>query len=309
MSAEARYFRVGLFVLLGIAAAGSCTVVLGGGQLFRRTMHVETYFAESVQGLQVGSPLMVRGVQLGQVAYINFLDNVYHFETQEERDRYGQWIYVRMEVTPTQEAELDMTVEQREENLRTCLEEGFRLRLNTQALTGTSFIQGDFVDPTRNPPLEITWDPVNLYVPSAPSTMKTITTAAERIFQKLEQAKIDEVVNNLDTLLVTLNDRVAALDVEGFQGEGKQLLAEMRASLREADVEGLSTSARQTLEDANAAIVRLQHVTEGSRYDLQIALENLRVTTENLRELSETAKTYPSLMILGEPPPRSKEIQ
>jgi ABC-type transporter Mla subunit MlaD len=61
MSAEARYFRVGLFVFSGAAAITLAALVLGGGQLFQEKVGFETYFESSVQGLEVGSPVKMRG--------------------------------------------------------------------------------------------------------------------------------------------------------------------------------------------------------------------------------------------------------
>jgi phospholipid/cholesterol/gamma-HCH transport system substrate-binding protein/paraquat-inducible protein B len=71
-------------------------------------------------------------------------------------------------------------------------------------------------------------------------------------------------------------------------------------------VAGLSGRAQQTLEDLDASLVRVQHLVEGGRYDLETALENLRLTSENLRDLTDTARPYPSLLILGEPPQQSE---
>ncbi len=56
MSAEARYFRVGLFVLLGIAAIAAAVVVLAGGDLFARPILMETYFDEAVTGPRSAHP-------------------------------------------------------------------------------------------------------------------------------------------------------------------------------------------------------------------------------------------------------------
>ena len=62
MSAEARYFRVGLFVFVGLAAIAGTALVLGGRSFFAEKVTFETYFEESVQGLEVGSPVKLRGV-------------------------------------------------------------------------------------------------------------------------------------------------------------------------------------------------------------------------------------------------------
>ena len=73
MSAEARYLRVGLFVFLGIALVVGGVLILGGSNLFKDEIQLETYFEEPVTGLEVGSPLRLRGVKLGEVTSIDFV--------------------------------------------------------------------------------------------------------------------------------------------------------------------------------------------------------------------------------------------
>jgi hypothetical protein len=60
------------------------------------------------------------------------------------------------------------------------------------------------MDPEKHPPMEIEWEPRHLYVPSAPSAGAQISTAAERILDRLEQVEIDKVVENLDELITGL---------------------------------------------------------------------------------------------------------
>jgi ABC-type transporter Mla subunit MlaD len=127
--------------------------------------------------------------------------------------------------------------------------------------------------------MEIGWKPKRLYVPSAPSTFKALSTAAERIFERLEDVEVEAVVRNLDTLLVNLNEKVSDIDTERATRQLSGLVDELRAT--------------------NA---RVQRSLDGGKYDFEVALENLRVASENLRDLTETAREYPSLMILGQPP-------
>ena len=47
-------------------------LALGAGNVFKRTVTIETYFDESVQGLDVGSAVKYRGVQIGRVTRIGF---------------------------------------------------------------------------------------------------------------------------------------------------------------------------------------------------------------------------------------------
>ena len=67
MSAQANYYKIGLFVVIAIVLTIGFVVVLGAGSLFQKTIIVETYINGSVQGLTVGSPVKFRGVPIGKV--------------------------------------------------------------------------------------------------------------------------------------------------------------------------------------------------------------------------------------------------
>jgi paraquat-inducible protein B len=284
MSTEARYFRVGLFVLVGIAVIVAAVLVLAGGNLFRRPVVAETYFDEAVEGLEVGSPVKLRGVQIGQVSWIGFVDDVY--EDVDQNVLRSRQVMVLMDIVPPEGDEFALlSEERRRRRVQALIDAGMRLRLTTGVLTGTSFLQADFLDPERHPPPEIDWEPEHLYLPSAPSTMVAISTAAERIFRRLENVNVDQVVKNIDALVAALTERVNDLDVAAL---------EQRTS--------------DAVEQLDATLLSAQRLLEGGRYDLQAALENLRVASENLRDVTDTARDYPSLLILGQPPEPSKEV-
>ncbi len=263
MSTEAHYYRVGLFMLAGLILIGSCTVVLGGGQLFSDPVTFETYFDESVQGLEVGSPVKLRGVKFGSVSEIGFVTEYYKIP-DEVRSKYGRLVVVRMELSFEDYPNLQRM--QLRERLNRTIRDGLRLKLATQGITGTSFIEWDFVEPGEGDPLDLVWEPEYLYVPSRPSTLRQLSTAAERIFERFEDMEVEQVITHLDAVLVNLN----------------RLVSEMRGT--------------------NA---RVQHMADGGKYDFEAALENLRVTSENLRDLTDTARQYPSLLLLGQPPSKA----
>ena len=62
MDGRKRYFRLGLFVFVSIVSVAAILFILGGRALFEPTMTFETYFDESVAGLDI----KFRGVPLGQ---------------------------------------------------------------------------------------------------------------------------------------------------------------------------------------------------------------------------------------------------
>jgi ABC-type transporter Mla subunit MlaD len=302
---EARYFRVGLFVLGGIVLAVATILTLGAGRLFAQPVVMETVFDESVQGLDVGAPVKLRGVKLGTVSWIGFVGDRYELPAGDARE--ARRVLVRMELTG---ADGGRSEAERARNLAALVERGLRLRLTPLGITGVSFLEADFVDPERNPPLAISWRPEVLYVPSTPSTITQITSAAERLMTRIDRLDVEGLLTNLDTLLVNVNEAVETADVDGVQRSVSSLLEELestvaglRDAVRAARVPAISEDARGTLREASATLVRLQLLLDRGGEDLSATLENLRVATQNLREVSETARSYPSFLLLGEPPP------
>ena len=57
-------------MLVTLALVAGILFVLGGRSLFQPTFTFETYFNESVAGLEIGAPVSFRGVPLGQVTEI-----------------------------------------------------------------------------------------------------------------------------------------------------------------------------------------------------------------------------------------------
>ena len=152
-------------------------------------------------------------------------------------------------------------------------------------------------------------------MPSAPSTITQLSSAADRLMTRINQLDVEHLLTNLDTLLVNVNRVVERANVEGLQRSASALLddarqtsAELRAAVKQAGVGDLNADARKALGQLNTTLTRLQQVVDGGAEDFASAIENLRVTSENLRDASETARSYPSLVLFGEPPP-AKSVQ
>jgi paraquat-inducible protein B len=304
MSAESRYFRVGAFVLGGIGLGIAALLVIGGGSLFQRPVVLESYFAESVQGLDIGSPVKLRGVAIGTVKEIGFVGD--HYEIADAAAvKYRNLVLVRMEIL---RGEHESRAEQ-EHRLDDLIAQGLRLQIAPSGITGTSFVQANFLDPAKYPPMQIDWKPEELYVPSAPSTISQLSTAAERLMSRLDKLDLEGLLTHFDTLLVTANQAIAEADVAGIHksvsavlDEGRQTMAEARRSVAALDAKGVGSDARQALGQMTSALARLQTLLDSGSDDLTAALENLRVASENLRAVSETARSYPSLLLFGGPP-------
>src|SRR3954471_13170582 len=70
MAAPTNHYKLGLFVLLGFVAAVAAAILLGVATTRKDTVKYHSYFNESVQGLDLGSPVKFRGVTIGFVSAI-----------------------------------------------------------------------------------------------------------------------------------------------------------------------------------------------------------------------------------------------
>ena len=71
MSKPANKTMIGLFVLGAITLIVVAIGVLGSGKLFKETTPYVMVFEGSVKGLNVGSPVVFRGVKIGSVSGIH----------------------------------------------------------------------------------------------------------------------------------------------------------------------------------------------------------------------------------------------
>ncbi|MDR1039783.1 MAG: MlaD family protein [Deltaproteobacteria bacterium] len=159
-----------------------------------------------------------------------------------------------------------------------------------------------------------------LVIPSAPGSIMELGESVNQILRSVRDVDFRELSVEAGSLLKNLNEISARLNREtgGFSDELVGALTEIRkasaevASLAETierEVSGLSAGGGQlaqlesALSDARRTLNRLDSVLRIPQATLPATMDNLRVMSENLRTLSETARDYPSSILLGSPPP------
>lgn len=70
MSKKASPLLIGSFVVGGLALVALALIVVAGGELFQRKERAVMYFKNSIYGLEVGAPVVFRGVRVGNVESI-----------------------------------------------------------------------------------------------------------------------------------------------------------------------------------------------------------------------------------------------
>ena len=271
MEKEHRYFRLGLFVILTVATLLAVLFILGGRSLFQPTLTIETYFNESVSGLDIGSPVKYRGIPLGSVSQISSSSTLYEREVPVgERKAY---IVVRMKVATSQ-----VELEQLRKEIPEYVERGLRAQTQIAGVTGQLYISLDDPGPPIPPQLPFDWTPDYSYIPSAPSLTSEIVGNAQRFLASLNAANIDAIAKNLNALVETLNRKVDEVPVKDLSKEGLGLLTDARATVDRVDRIIAEAPLVDTLDRLDSA---------SNRLDDLLADPGLKETVDKLASASE----------------------
>jgi ABC-type transporter Mla subunit MlaD len=262
MSAKANYFKLGLFILTAIAIAVAMILALGAGKIFQRTVALETYIDDSVQGLDVGSKVRYRGVLLGEVKRLGFTAERY--ELDKPLGRRKPYVLVEAELNLSRLGPLgDVDVEL----MKQYIDQGLRIRVAPQGITGINYLELDFVDPQLNPPLPIDWQPSKPYIPSARAKLVQFTNQIDSVLRSLEEADIRKLADDIDKLVQTATLKLDALPIETVSADATALLAELRATNRKvADLVG-GADTKAAIAELHAATARLRQVLANPALD------------------------------------------
>lgn len=307
MSQKPDFFKIGLFVILALLILAGAIIFFGGAKFFEQKVTVETYFDQSVQGLSVGASLEFQGVQIGNVSYIGFAFNEYKTNRQ--------YVLVRAQIYGSKVAgkgrgRLYETDEARVKGFQEMVNQGLRLQLASQGITGIAFLNAVYLDPKRYPPLEHEWKPEYQYIPSAPGTITQITETIEQLSDSIDNIDFKEISQQIEKLVVSLNKAVEEAKVGELSKELKDLIKGLNSTVTELDKILTSEDAKKTLSnvaaitsDLKSTLNRTDRLLSSREHNLKLTMENIERVTEDARELMDMLKRYPSWVLFGNPPP------
>ncbi len=307
MASSTNHWKLGLFVLLALGLGVGVAIWLGASLLQRGSVEAVTYFDESVQGLDVGSSVKFRGVPIGSVSRIGIAPDRRHVE-------------VRAQVYTDTLAALGLSGVQFGDDApildssRRAAE--LRVELASAGITGVKFLQVDFADPGASPPPELPFEPPPNYMPSRPSTLRTLEAALSDLTTDLpvllEEAgeamrvtshTLDSVRMTLEPLVSPEGPIVGAL--EDFRGAARAVregvadaeLSETTAAVRNAA--GSVALAARSVGSASQSISSLSVDVAGLSEDLRLDLVALGEMLEAIRALADYLERDPGALLRG----------
>jgi paraquat-inducible protein B len=219
MSKKGNKTIIGIFVLGAVALVIAAILILGSGKFFKQTHTYVMVFDGSVKGLNVGSPVVFRGVKIGSVSDIAML-----FDPSDMK--IGIAVYVELgegkarAVGMTAEEWRSVEAKQKDIMEEFIQQHGLKAQLESQSfVTGQLQIALDFYP--DKPAKLVGVDPHYPEIPTIPMTLQEVgkklqDLPLEEIFAKLLSTLegIDKLVNSPE-----LNESISNLNqaLEGVQ--------------------------------------------------------------------------------------------
>jgi phospholipid/cholesterol/gamma-HCH transport system substrate-binding protein len=309
MRTKAGYFKIGLFVLTltGVLIAG--ILWLGANTLFQETVLLETYMDESVQGLAVGSPVMQRGVQIGTVKQITFVPREYEMPLDSaEAAPYEKFVMVIMAI---EKAHFSGAVSEHDvrDILKQWIDNGLRLKLSPQGITGIYYLEADFVDPKRFPAMSVPWTPKYHFVPSTTSLFRNISQSADSLFQSLSKVDFEKLAASLQQSFDSITTGIQDAQLVRVREEMIRLITQLQQASNHAttllDPDAPNTGSAnipQFVNQMNVTLKRIDQFVSTQQPELERIVANLNQASANLRELTENAKKDPAQLFFSVPP-------
>jgi paraquat-inducible protein B len=318
---------IGAFVMGAVALALVALMVFGSASLFQERRKNVLYFSGSVKGLNVGSPVMFRGVPIGQVEDIRVI-----FDSQTLNVRIPVVIATDPTlIQPAGGAESLRAAMERHgaaDLMGLMVERGLRAQLQMQSLvTGQLFVQLDFFP--QNEPRYLGQDEEYKEIPTVLSNFAEVSKTLEQI--PLDQL-VRKVMATLDGIEKLVNDPKLAASIDSLD-QALRAISDLAGNV-DARMSELSTSVGATMKDvrvlathvdaevgpvgqdlrkaakaASRAFDRTEKALSGlegtvgagsaERRDLRRALQEIAAAARAVRVLAETLEMQPDLLLRG----------
>ncbi len=315
---------IGAFVVGAAVLVVAGILIFGSGRWFSERQVYVMFFEGSVKGLNVGAPLVWRGVKIGEVKDISL-----YFDPVELTMR----IPVLVEFDPQRIKRPEGATPGRS-YYRELIAKGLKAQLQSQSLlTGQLMIDLDFYPD----------EPVRMYaerlkldypeIPTVPSTIEQLTETLQKIdFEKMaadlsatldgingivQSPEIPDTLRNINLAVKDLQSLAGKIDrrIDPLASEMTATLKETRALIARIDtnIGPLSDDIAKTAKAASEAVVELEAALQRSTgedsaffYRLNRALEDLSSMARAIEVWSDYVERHPEVLLRGKGTPAER---
>jgi paraquat-inducible protein B len=319
MAVEKNYTRLGFFIVLTLVLFLVTAVFFVQRLKKRPAIGMVTYTTDNVFGLDVSSPVRLRGVPVGRVTAIRV-------------NPHGTIVQIDFEMFLDRLDTIGLDVSR----LRTLTDVGgvfphLRAQLMGNPITGEAYLLLDQPD-NPPPPMELGFKPNRPYVPSVPSPFEmaqdrvpALLDRANATLETLREivARMPDSLDRSDRFFDNTNRIMHESDLPTLSADSRKFFATTSAQIEQirSDMDGVigkegslvkfSEEARAEIKAADfpAATQAAREAADNSRLaadDIRRTLPAIRDSLQELRELSRMLEDQPESLVYGPRPPKEK---
>ena len=295
MSNGKNYTVIGVFVVGAVVLAVAGIMILGGGDFMKKKLYRMMYFEGSVKGLDVGAPVLFRGVKIGQVKEIGI---------QPDPKDLSVKIPVVVEVDPGSYGDPKTKISG-DERILDWIKMGLRARLEMQSLvTGKMYIAVDFM-PQEKARL-VGGDTKYPEIPTVQSGMSKLGKQIEQIpIQEignrvsnvlaqietfLQDPELSKIVHNLNQTILAAQKMVRHVDVSVVPNAAQAVKHADDLILNvQGQVRPIMGKAEKTISDMDALVLDLRKNLEPLAASIKGAADSIKATSDGARPAIKSA--------------------
>ena len=303
MSKQANKTLIGAFVVGAVALAVAGVAIFGSGKLFTKVNKYVLYFDGSIKGLNIGAPVIFKGVKIGSVTDIKVRVEGKHL------DNIRTPVFVEIESDRISKSSADPELQKFIATAETgkvmdiLVKRGMRAQLEMQSLvTGQLSIALDFHPDT--PIALIGGDPKYMEIPTIPSTMEALT-------KTIEELPLKDLVDKAMLTVEGIERLVNSPDLKGSISALHETLQNVNKLVQNVDreVKPLMSSVEETSEAASAALEQAEKslaLTENvlaedspTLNELNKALRDISAAARSISTLADYLQRHPESLLRG----------
>lgn len=346
MGKQASRTVIGAFVVGAIALAVAGILVFGSGKLLSKQARFVMFFGGSLKGLQVGAPVVMQGVKIGEVT------DIYVMADPATLEFYNP-VFVKIDPGKIRVAGQETTTwKMRKEeysDYQALIKKGMKAQLVLQSyVTGQLWIGlglypdkpvrlvGMIKDVPEIPTIPPTLDELEKTIGELPVKqivwkLDNVITGIDRLVNSPELQRtvvnLEKATGDFDRLVKRVDSHVEPFssDVRRTLEEANKTLASAQGALAQAEKtlafkEGVPgqvaenllatlTSARSALDESRKALVAVQDLTSQSAYlgyEAGSTLEQVKSLSRSMRSLTDYLDRHPESLIRGKSPDKGE---
>ncbi len=272
-------FLAGLFTVCALFLLIGLLYFLGNMSLFSKGNRYVMYFNESVNGLNIGSPVKLRGVPIGSVQLILV-------DTNLEDDLH--LIPVVVEILPERlkgidGEKLDWTDPQEMEKQ---IHYGLRGKLQQLSfITGQIYIELDYLKPGSRfaEPQYHHYGQIHIVeIPTVPSTLAEISEVLASLRDNLKKINFKAMGDSVAQLLDNLNENLAGDRIGTAFAEASAAIKEVREMIAKPEIQKFLDGLAPTLESIHSVSKKVDEKIEPLEEEMINFIKRLESTLNKL---------------------------